>query len=245
MGYYAFARALLFQHRLDFTKDWLHANPSFRMGRVDVAGHILPDQYTATGHLDNHFSVGPAILWSPFLIAAHLGVLTFNRLGGHAAADGYSRPYVTAMALGTMLYGFLALFISFRLARHYVSEQWVFVATIGIWLGSSLPVYMYFNPSWSHAPSAFMVALFLWYWHRTRGTRTWRQWAILGAIGGLMMDVYYLNAVLFVFPGLESVWQAGRKKPHDLRVYDSCLSLSHTSPLFFSPKRGKLGNSEN
>jgi hypothetical protein len=211
VGYYAFARAMLIDHRLDFTKDWLAANASYRKGRTDTLGNILPNQYTSTGHLDNHFTVGPAILWSPFLVTAHLGVLLFDLVGGHVPADGFSRPYMVAMALGTAVYGFLALLISFALARRYVSERWAFLATLGIWFASSLPVYMYFNPSWSHAHSAFTVALFLWYWIRTRGARTWLQWAILGAIGGLMMDVYYVSGVLLLMPLLESLrgyWNA-------------------------------------
>jgi hypothetical protein len=211
VGYYAFARSMLIEHRLDFTKDWLAANTSFRMGRADAQGNIAQSQYTATGHLDNHFSVGPAILWAPFLVAAHAGVLLYDRLGGHLPADGFSKPYLVAMALGTALYGFLALIISFVLARRYVPERWAFLATLGVWFASSLPVYMYFNPSWSHAHSAFTVALFLWYWIRTRGERTWLQWAILGAIGGLMMDVYYVSGALLLMPLLESLrgyWKA-------------------------------------
>ena len=205
VGYYAFARAILIEHRLDFTKDWLSANASFRMGRTDAGGNIVPDEYTVTGHLDNHFSVGPAILWFPFLAVAHGGVLLFDRLGGQIPADGFSKPYRVAMAVGTALYGFLALMFSFVVARRYVAERWAFLATLGIWFASSLPVYMYFNPSWSHAHSAFMVALFLWYWIRTRGARTCGQWAVLGAIGGLMMDVYYMSGVLLLMPLVESV----------------------------------------
>ncbi len=204
VGYYSYARALLIQHNLDFRKDWLQANTSFQMGRIEAA-EIDRAQYTATGHLDNHFSVGPAMLWSPFLVVAHLGVILADRLGEHIPIDGYSRPYIVAMALGTALYGFLALWISFRLARKYVSERWAFLATLGIWFASSLPVYMYFNPSWSHAHSAFTVSLFLWYWNRTRIGRTKSQWLNLGAIAGLMMDVYYLNAVLLLFPAIESL----------------------------------------
>ena len=75
VGYYAFARSMLIEHRLDFTKDWQSANTSFRMGRTDAQGNIAPAEYTATGHLDNHFSIGPAILWSPFLVVAHVSVL--------------------------------------------------------------------------------------------------------------------------------------------------------------------------
>ena len=205
VGYYAFARSMLIEHRLDFAKDWLSANASFRMGRTDAQGNIAPDEYTVTGHLDNHFSVGPAILWFPFLVVAHGGVLLFDRLGGQIPADGFSKPYRVAMAMGTALYGFLGLVISFVLARRFVAERWAFLATLGVWFASSLPVYMYFNPSWSHAHSAFMVALFLSYWIRTRGARTWAQWVILGAISGLMMDVYYVSGVLLLLPLLESL----------------------------------------
>ena len=210
VGYYAFARSLLIEHRLDFTEDWQRANTSFRMGRCDADGRPLPDQYTATGHLDNHFSVGPAILWAPFLIVAHVSVVICDLLGGRIPADGFSKPYLVAMALGTALYGFLALMISFTLARRYVAERWAFLATLGIWSGSALPVYMYFNPSWSHAQSGFMVALFVWYWAITRRARTWTQWAILGAIVGLMVDVYYLSGVLLLLPLLESLASYGR-----------------------------------
>ena len=205
VGYYAFARSVLIEHRLDFQKDWLEGNTSFRMGRSSASGQIDPRQFTVTGHLDNHFSVGPAILWSPFLMVAHAGVLLYDDLGGHVAADGYSKPYVVAMAAGTTIYGFLALWISFVLSRRYVPERWAFLATVGIWFGSSLPVYMYFNPSWSHALSAFSVALFLWYWIRTRMVRGWAQWLILGVFGGLMMDVYYVNGILLLLPLLESL----------------------------------------
>jgi hypothetical protein len=211
VGYYAFARSLLIGHRLDFTNDWLEANTSFRMSHVDSDGQIDKASYTPTGRLENHFSVGPAILWTPFLIVTHIGVLLYDALGGHVAADGFSRPYRVTMALATALYGFLAIWISFRMARACMPERWAFLATLGIWFASSLPVYMYFNPSWSHAHSAFAVALFVWYWNRTRIARGALQWVILGALGGLMMNVYYVNALVLLFPLFETItafWNA-------------------------------------
>lgn len=205
VGYYAFVRSMLIEHRLDFTRDWTEANTSFRQGRFDANGTIDPSQITQTGQLDNHFSVGPAILWAPFLVVAHAGVLLSDRFGAHVAADGYSRPYLIAMALATALYGFTSIIVSFRISRRFVAERWAFLAAFGIWWASSFPVYMYFNPSWSHAMSSFVVAIFVWYWLRTRENRAFHQWAVLGAFGGLAMDVYYLNAILVVFPALESL----------------------------------------
>ncbi len=64
---------------------------------------------------------------------------------------------------------------------------------------------MYFNPSWSLAHSAFGVALFTWYGDKTRDSRTRHQWILLGLIAGLMVDVYYVSAVVLLLPLLESV----------------------------------------
>jgi len=224
VGYYAFARAPLIQHNLDFTRDYQEANTSFRENRLDKNGQPTAEFRTRTGHLDNHFTVGPAILWAPFLVATHAGVLLARSMGSSVSADGFSTPYRIAMALATAFYGFLGLLIPFRLARKYVDETWALLATLAIWWASSLPVYMYFNPSWSHAHSAFVVALFLWYWHETRDSRSLPQWILLGALAGLMLDVYYANVMLFVIlpfeavreysaafrratPGTPSVWQ--------------------------------------
>ena len=85
VGYYAYARALLIDHDLNFEQDWLHGNASFVEGRVDARGQILPSQYTSTGHLDNHFSAGPALLWSPFLTLTH-GIVTLH-LAGFLSVD--------------------------------------------------------------------------------------------------------------------------------------------------------------
>jgi len=205
VGYYAFGRSILIGGNLDFTKDWLAANSSFRLGRVNSYGYISQNQFTVTGHLDNHFTIGPAILWSPFLLIAHLSVKASQIFGSHVSADGFSSPYRIAMALGTAFYGFLGIWFSFLLAKKYCGEKWAFLAALGIWFASSLPVYMYFNPSWAHAHSAFAVSLFLWYWDRARAARTWAQWLILGVIAGLMMNVYYVNAALLIVPLMESL----------------------------------------
>ena len=205
VGYYAYARAPLIQHNFHFEEDWRHANLLFSEARTLPNGQIAPGEYTETGYVNNLFSTGPALLWAPFLLAAHGIVLLCNALGAHIAADGFSFPYLLAMALGTAIYGFLGLLLSHSLARKYVEGRWAFLATLGIWGASSLPVYMYFNPSWSHAHSAFAVALFLWYWDRTRGTRTFLQWILLGLLSGLMLEVYFANGVFLVVPLIESL----------------------------------------
>ncbi|HKF25031.1 MAG TPA: glycosyltransferase family 39 protein, partial [Candidatus Acidoferrum sp.] len=212
VGYYAFARALLIQHNLDFTADYQHANEGFRESRLDAQGRPKDAFRTATGHLENHFTVGPAILWAPLLVVAHAGVLTARAFGSTVAADGFSLPYLLAMATGTLLAGFLALVLSYRVACRFVPERSALLGTIAVWWASSLPVYMYFNPSWSHAHSAFAVALFFWYWLRTGESRSAGQWVLLGLIAGLALNVYYPN-VLALAVLVPEAFRSYRPKP--------------------------------
>jgi hypothetical protein len=211
VGYYAYVRSLLVEHKLDFANDWRAGNLSFTLGRVHADGTLDPRQYSRTGRLDNHFAVGPSILWTPFVAPVHLALLTLRSFGARVNPNGFSRPYIIVMALATALYGFLGLYLSFRFACLYTEERWALLATLGIWFASSFPVYMYFNPSWSHAHSVFIVAAFLWYWQRTRQGRTPTQWVILGLISGLVLDVYYINVAVLLVPLLESLegyWHA-------------------------------------
>ncbi len=243
VGYYAYIRSLLVEHKLDFTHDWQAGNESFTMGRVHADGTIDQLQYTVTGRIANHWTVGPALLWAPVLVPVHCTMLTLQKVGMKVKANGFSRPYIIAMALTTALYGFLGLLISFRLACFYTEERWAFLATLGIWFASALPVYMYFNPSWSHAHSVFVVAVFLWYWHRTRKGRTFSQWAILGLISGLVLDIHYANIAVLLVPLLESLqayWRAFRAPPEPdwrrlLRIFWANLLYSFATLVAFLP----------
>ncbi len=146
-----------------------------------------------------------------------------------------------AMALGTALYGFLALLISFRLARKYVPERWAFLATLGIWFASSLPVYMYFNPR-----GRTRSPLSRWRFSSGIGIaratdRAWTQWIVLGALGGLMMDVYYLNVGAVRVPLLESLRYSRRPARQEVgrgkvaAAIRAELRSSRCSSVCFSP----------
>jgi hypothetical protein len=108
------------------------------------------------------------------------------------------------------------------MACGFVEERWAFWATIGIWFGTAIPVYIYLLPAWSHAHSIFATSLFLWYWLRTRGMRTTGQWLKLGLLSGLMIDVYQLNFVFLVAVGYEAlsayaeIWSAGTGRTEKL-----------------------------
>lgn len=213
IGYYAYIRSPLIDHNLSFSTDW--RDPGEELEKIFTGNHFIANPVTKTGHLPNFYAVGPAILWSPFLIVTHWAVLGLNRLGWHIVADGHSWPYLAAMAGSTVLYGFAGLCLSFATARRFVEERWAFWATVGMWFGTALPVYLYLLPAWSHAHAVFTTALFLWYWVRTRGTRTSAQWLKLGLLTGLMIDVYQLSGAFCLavaYEALSTYWEAWRTR---------------------------------
>jgi hypothetical protein len=210
VGYYALIRAPLIEHSFHFEKDWRIGYPAIQVGTpngTDSKGFL---GYTRTGHLGNFYAIGPALLWAPFLLVAHLSVLAANAVSVRIAPDGFSKPYIYAMAIGTAVYAFFALILAFRLACRYVESQWALLATIGVWLASSFPAYLYVFPSWSHVQSAFAVGLFVWYWDGTRGQLTLRRGALLGLAAALMINIYYVNALFLLFPFLETCASAWR-----------------------------------
>jgi hypothetical protein len=222
-GYYAYLRSPLIDHNLRFAGDWNSPpekllydcktcppsakqywnHPANSLLFINLNGRIYANPMTKTGHLPNFYTVGPAMLWLPFVGVAHLAVLGARHLGSAVLPDGHSWPYVVALSFGTALYGFLGLYLAFQLAKKFVDERWAFWATLGIWFASSLPSSMYLEPSWSHTHSAFCVSLFLWYWYRTCTSRTWKQWLLLGLLSGLMIDVYLANGIFLLAPLLD------------------------------------------
>ena len=223
VGYYAYLRAPLIQHNLRFEEDWRHANLGFVESRLSSDNQFHPDQYASTGYISNLFTVGPAILWSPFFLLAHGTVLVADAFGAHIPTDGFSFPYRVLVAIGSAFYGYCGLLLSYLLARKFLNPSWALLGTLGIWAGSSLPVYMYFNPFWAHAHSAFVVALFLWYWDHTRPNRTLGQWLLLGLISGLLVDVYFVNGVFLLIPLVEAIQDYVK----ELRLKDGAAVLHH------------------
>ena len=140
-------------------------------------------------------------MWSPFYAVADL----VTRVQG-GPPDGFSRPYVAAVAYGSAFYGFVAILLSIGAARRLAGRG--LLAGVLVWLGTPLLFYMYVSPPYSHACSAFAVALFVTIWLHAR-----ERWTVGGAIalglsGALMAMVREQDAFLALGPAVDFVWTA-------------------------------------
>lgn len=190
--YFAYLRSLWFDRDLSFDNEYRYFYDR-GIARSEGFRETFLDLRTDTGRRINFGTIGCAVLWSPFYAAADLAA----RAGG-GPRDGYSKPYLAAVAYGSAVYAFLALGLAMSCARRLGLNA--FGGAVAVWWGTPLLFYMYLAPPFSHACSAFAVALFTWLWLRVRewpatASADRREgWspagmAALGAAGALMLMV--------------------------------------------------------
>jgi len=221
-NYFAYLRSAVFDRDLDFHNEFAHFNKAFWT--------TYQPKETVTGHLTNVFSVGPAVLWAPFYLAAHLFVLAANFCGAGIKPDGFSSPYLLSINLASLFYAFAGMCLVYKISRGYFGPRPALAATVTVWLATFITYYTVYQPYMSHALSFFTVTLFIYYWHATRPARTPRQWALLGLMAGLMMLVRWQNGLIMIFPAIESLMLFS----HTIRLKDrqAAFSILKNSILF-------------
>ena len=216
-GTYAYVRSLVLDGDLRFDNEYRRGDPSFVSQSFRKAdAQPWPPMEMPGGYLRNQWSVGPSLLWLPSFLQAHAAVKAVRLLGGEEAADGYSLPYRLACALATAGYAFCGLFLACRAAQRFTAPAPAILATVAVWLASSLPVYVYFLPFYSHALASFAVSVFLWYWLTRRPFGRPRQWAAWGLIGGLVWQMEPLAGLVLVVAVVEWLASLPSQRPTGL-----------------------------
>jgi hypothetical protein len=200
--YYVYVRSFMKDFDVDLTNEYTH------YGLITRSDLGWP---TKTGLRRSIFSVGPAVLWTPFFLLGE-GV---GRAAATLIADvdlsGYGPVHRNAVALGSLIYGFLAVLLIHDLLRRHFSEATAFLAALMAWLATFLHWYMVQQPTMSHAPSAFAATLVVWLWDRDRGRRGGWGFFVLGLALGLAMCVRWQSGVLLLLPALELLGRARRE----------------------------------
>ena len=185
--YFSYLPSILFDHDVSFEDEYRHFYDEDPEGRQGFKETFL-DRSTPTGLKLNFGPMGTAVLWWPFYIATHVGVVVAGALGAdiEAAADGMSQPYRTAVSLASAFYGALGLFLSYRLARRFAEPFACALAVVALWWATPVAYYMYIAPGMSHAASLFTVAVFFSLGPWVVASPSVRRWVIWGASAGLM-----------------------------------------------------------
>ena len=222
--YFAYLRSLWFDHDLSFENEYRYFYDR-GIAKSDGFRETFLERQTGTGRRINFATIGCAILWTPFYVVGHAIALASG-----AVPDGYSKPYMGAVAFGSAVYGFAAIVLSILSARRLGLDA--FVPALAIWMGTPLLFYMYIAPPFSHACSAFGVALFIYVWLRVREDWSPRGVAALGATAALMAMIREQDAFFVVGPALDfGLWALGKSQaptPNSRRLSQSLKPKAHS-----------------
>jgi hypothetical protein len=204
--YYAYLRSLAFDRDVNFMND-------YQMLGLGSKTYLF--QPTRTGHAESAWTIGPAIVWSPFFAVGHVTALRLRASGVDVATDGTSYPYRQAVCVASLFYGLLGCWFAYRLGRLFFPGRLVAPAVILTVTGSFLLWYLVKEPSMTHAASMASTAGFMWMWAATVDARKPRDWAILGLLIGLSALIRWQNLLFALLPGIDALrlfvgaWRAG------------------------------------
>jgi hypothetical protein len=203
--YFAYLQSAVADGDLDFTNDYqrLYRDSS-------PENNVWLRRRTPAGRPANMMSVGPAILWSPFYLAARAAMGT--------PGPGTRAESVLQASVGVagVVYAALGAWFTFFACRRLYSRHAALWATLVVWLAGPAVYYSLVSPTYSHATSMCAVAAFAWAWLATRDRFDARQALWLGAIGGLVALVRWQDAIVLLLPACDAalaVWRRARRVP--------------------------------
>ena len=227
--YYVYLRSLVFDRDVDFQNDYTAI-----YGPSGLPRNLFRTQ---TGHLSNVVSIGPALLWMPFFLVAFALAALARGLGLTAVPlDGISAPFQISAGVAGIFYATLGALLCYRTCRLVFASRPAFWGTLAAWLTTPAIYYSTVSPAYSHATSMFAVALFVWFWLRTRGQRHLGRYALLGVLGGIAGLVRWQDLVIVVLPALEAAVEL-RERPRDVAWITVRMAVMGLFLLFaFAPQ---------
>ncbi len=192
-GYYAYLRSTFFDKDVDFFNEkwyWHH------------------DRITDTGYAINHWAIGSAILWLPFFFLGHVIAYIYNIFGYNVTLDGYSFPYHTMTAIGSSVYVFLGLILSYKFLLNFFSKKASIIATLSVFLSTPILFHTFIRQRGAHTGEFFLIVatVYLWYCCRKKHNEI-LLYVLLGILSGLLFIVRYDRAIFLTIPLLDYLIQ--------------------------------------
>ena len=146
-GYYVYLPAFLIHQSTDFSFIDQHAKQSRKIALTNKEGKEI---------VVNKYSLGPAILLTPFFILGHLEAYYWG-----VPRDGFSYTYLFWILTAVIFYSSLALFLLRAILLRYYNDVPVAATLIILGLGTNLLFYTVYEFLMSHAFSFFLFSLAL------------------------------------------------------------------------------------
>lgn len=195
-GYYAWLRSPLIDGDWDFTNE-------YQFYQASHPAESLLATRTRTGRPPNHWSIGPALVWSAAVIPVHA---VLPQVGEEP--HGFSAPYNLAIGTVTFALSLATLLFLYKIARMFASPVPAAVAAAIVLLGTPIIAYGTVSVGMAHGPASAALAGYVCVWVRTFGSVRPRRWVGVGLLLGVACLMRWQLATFAILPALEMVWLA-------------------------------------
>lgn len=171
---------------------WLEDSPPVQEAAQEFNPHFTVKSQNRAGEeiFVNKYSVGVALLQSPFFIMGHW----IAKAGGWYV-NGWSTPYIWCTTFGSLLYAFLALLFLARFLLQHYEDPVVAVVLAAVVGATNWWYYIFHQPYMSHNYTCFLFALTLYYSQQWYKTGAWKHYIPLAIGVGLIAAVRIPNLV--------------------------------------------------
>lgn len=194
-GYYVYLPAFFINNTTDFSFIKQHANQSGTAIATSQSGETV---------VINKYSMGPALLLSPFFALGHLEAYYWQ-----VPRDGFSYTYLFWMITGCIFYSILALFLLRHILLRYYNDIPVATTLLLLGIGSNLLFYTVYEFLMSHAYSFFLFSLALFLAIRWLDQPQLSRLLALSFVAGLIAMTRLPNMIFFL---VLVFWQVNSKE---------------------------------
>ena len=207
--YFSYLRSLWFDRDVSFENEY-HYFYDHRIAQSADFHHTFLELETPAGRRINYGTIGCAMLWSPFYAAADICPRTARAAGHQSRRMAIRSPTWRRSRTGSAFYGFATIACSHRARRGGSSARARSAPGSRCGLGTPLLFYMYIAPPFSHACSAFAVALFVTIWLHVRDRGASAGTVALGLTRRADGDGARTGRLFTLGPGVDFAWSRRR-----------------------------------
>lgn len=190
--YYTMARSLVFDHDLRIANDLALSYPT---ATPDFEAKEYHSRFVYEDRVYNPFAIGTSLAWTPWFQLMKLG---YDLRG--QSVNGFEWSFRVGAATISLLLGWSAFAVGFYIAAWDSSRYWAFWATLTALLATPLLYYLYREPGYSHAISAFATAVVVLLWLRRNHSLSLASGFSLGLLVGIAALVRWQHVVYLLLP---------------------------------------------
>lgn len=194
-GYYLYLPAMFIHHDLLYLDKSVQARDQYKPGYSINSPDSDSNRYKNKEKQVNKYTLGLAILFTPFFLLAHL-LTQFTSY----AADGYSFWYVYMMAIAPTFYTIIGFYFLRKVLLKYVNDLTTAVVMLTIALATNLYFFNIINGPMSHAYLFALYSLLIFLTIRWYEDGKISQAIGIGAVAGLITLIRPTEILCILIP---------------------------------------------